>query len=63
MVKRFLSANASEILAMNKEELKQSIKASAGRTICSEIIGNMQQSLATSPMRRWPCPMALICCC
>ncbi len=42
MVKRFLSANASEILAMNKEELKQSIKASAGRTICSEIIGNMQ---------------------
>lgn len=42
MVKRFLSANASEILSMNKEELKQSIKASAGRIICSEVIGNMQ---------------------
>ncbi|MGX6978213.1 DUF7916 family protein [Vagococcus elongatus] len=42
MVKRFLSADASEILEMNKEELKQSIKASAGRIICSEVIGNMQ---------------------
>lgn len=42
MVKRFLSANASEILAMDGQALKDSIKASAGRTICSEVIGNMQ---------------------
>ncbi|MBO0476004.1 haloacid dehalogenase-like hydrolase [Vagococcus sp. DIV0080] len=42
MVKRFLSANASDILSMNAQELKQSIKASEGRIICSEVIGNMQ---------------------
>lgn len=36
MGKRFISANASEILAMNGSELKQSIKASEGRVICSE---------------------------
>lgn len=36
MGKRFISANASEILAMNGAELKQSIKASEGRVICSE---------------------------
>lgn len=36
MVKRFLSANASEILAMTPAELKQSIKASEGRIVLSE---------------------------
>ncbi|PQD94319.1 PEP phosphonomutase [Pradoshia eiseniae] len=38
MKKRLISANASEILAMNAEELKQSIKASEGRVILSENI-------------------------
>ncbi|MEG0359699.1 MAG: haloacid dehalogenase-like hydrolase [Anaerorhabdus sp.] len=33
---RLISAKASEILSMNKEELKNSIKASEGRVICSE---------------------------
>ncbi|MGM0124589.1 hypothetical protein IGI37_001967 [Enterococcus sp. AZ194] len=42
MVKRLISANATEIAQMSGEELKQSIKASAGRVICAEIIGNMQ---------------------
>ncbi|WP_283590842.1 DUF7916 family protein [Clostridium chauvoei] len=32
MGKRLISANASEILEMNAAELKQSIKASEGRT-------------------------------
>lgn len=36
MVTRLISANASEILAMNGAELKQSIKASEGRTVVSE---------------------------
>lgn len=36
MVKRLISANASEVLAMNGSALKQSIKASEGRTILSE---------------------------
>lgn len=36
MVKRLISANSSEILAMNGVELKQSIKASEGRTVLSE---------------------------
>ena len=36
MVKRLISANASEILAMSAQELKQSIKASEGRVILSE---------------------------
>ena len=36
MGKRFISANASEILQMTAEELKQSIKASEGRVIVSE---------------------------
>ncbi|KXT83375.1 DUF7916 family protein [Streptococcus panodentis] len=36
MVKRFISSNASEILAMTAAELKQSIKASEGRIILSE---------------------------
>ena len=38
MVKRLLSNNASELLAMTGEELKQSIKASAGRVVLSENI-------------------------
>lgn len=33
MVKRFISAQASEIMAMTGAELKQSIKASEGRVI------------------------------
>ena len=51
MGKRLISANASEILAMNAEELKQSIKASEGRVILSEnvviretIIGDITNS-------------------
>ncbi|MGM9903882.1 hypothetical protein A5844_001872 [Enterococcus sp. 10A9_DIV0425] len=36
MVKRFISAQVSEILSMTGSELKQSIKASEGRIICSE---------------------------
>lgn len=36
MVKRLLSCQASEILAMNGAELKQAIMASEGRTICTE---------------------------
>lgn len=36
MVTRLISANYSEILKMNGSELKQSIKASEGRTILSE---------------------------
>jgi len=36
MVKRLLSANSSEVLAMNGAELKQSIKASEGRVVLSE---------------------------
>lgn len=35
-MKRLISANASEILAMNAGELKQSIKASEGRVVLSE---------------------------
>ena len=36
MGKRLISANASDILQMTAAELKQSIKASEGRTILSE---------------------------
>ncbi|PQC32137.1 PEP phosphonomutase [Enterococcus mundtii] len=36
MVKRFISAQTSEIMTMTGAELKQSIKASEGRVICSE---------------------------
>ncbi|MGX7031052.1 DUF7916 family protein [Vagococcus zengguangii] len=41
MVTRYISANASEINKMTADELRESIKASAGRVICSEIIGGM----------------------
>lgn len=36
MVKRLISASYSEVAKMTAEELKQSIKASEGRTILSE---------------------------
>lgn len=36
MVTRLISANSSELLKMNGDELKQSIKASEGRTFLSE---------------------------
>ena len=36
MVKRLISANTSEVLAMDGQELKQSIKASEGRVVLSE---------------------------
>lgn len=36
MTKRFISANASEIINMSASELKQSIKASEGRIVMSE---------------------------
>lgn len=36
MVKRLISANASDILSLSKEELILSIKASEGRVMCSE---------------------------
>ncbi|WP_444533316.1 DUF7916 family protein, partial [Streptococcus pneumoniae] len=35
-MKRLISANPSEILQMNAEELKQSILASEGRVVLSE---------------------------
>ena len=42
MGKRLISANASEILGMNAEELKQSIKASEGRVILSENVATRE---------------------
>lgn len=36
MIKRLISANSSEILKMDAQELKQSIKASEGRVVLSE---------------------------
>lgn len=36
MTTRLISATTSEIIKMNRDELKQSIKASEGRIICSE---------------------------
>ena len=44
MVKRLISANTSEILAMNGSELKQSIKASEGRVVLSENVVLRQTS-------------------
>lgn len=35
-MKRLISSNASELMSYNAQELKQSIKASEGRTICAE---------------------------
>ena len=45
MVKRFLSANTSEILAMSSAELKQSIRASEGRIIVSENVAPRESFL------------------
>ena len=42
MGKRLISANASEILKMTAAELKQSIKASEGRTILSENVATRE---------------------
>lgn len=42
MGKRLISANASEILQMTAAELKQSIKASEGRTIMSENVATRE---------------------
>ncbi|BDR59652.1 haloacid dehalogenase-like hydrolase [Xylocopilactobacillus apicola] len=52
MVKRLISANTSEVLAMNGSELKQSIKASEGRTVVSEnvVIHESIDGLTTSEM-------------
>ena len=36
MITSLISANSSELLKMNGDELKQSIKASEGRTVLSE---------------------------
>lgn len=41
-MKRLISANASEILAMNAKELKQSIKASEGRVVLAEIVARRE---------------------
>lgn len=46
MVKRFLNANASEILKMSASELKQSIKASEGRIILSENVAPREPYIA-----------------
>lgn len=46
MVKRFLSSDASEILAMSAAELKQSIKASEGRIILSENVAPREPYIA-----------------
>lgn len=42
MVKRFISMNASEILALSAEELKQSLRASEGRVILSENVATRE---------------------
>lgn len=46
MVKRFLSCDASEILAMTAAELKQSLKASEGRIILSETVAPREPYIA-----------------
>ena len=45
MVKRLLSCTASEVKKMTPMELKQAIKASEGRIICSENVA-ISQSVA-----------------
>lgn len=51
-MKRLISANASEILSMNAQELKQSIKASEGRVILSENVAPREVLLGISQMQR-----------
>lgn len=46
MVKRFLSSDASEILGLSAQELKQSIKASEGRIILSENVAPREPYIA-----------------
>lgn len=41
-MKRLISANSSEVLAMNANELKQSIKASEGRVVVSEVVAGRE---------------------
>ena len=53
-MKRLISANASEILRMNAQELKQSIKASEGRVILSENVAQEKVLLEISLMQRLP---------
>lgn len=53
-MKRLISANASEILRMNAQELKQSIKASEGRVILSENVAPREVLLEISLMQRLP---------
>lgn len=53
-MKRLISANASEILSMNAQELKQSIKASEGRVILSENVAPEKALLGISQMQRLP---------
>lgn len=42
MAKRLVSANASDIIKMNAEELKNSIKASEGRVVLTEIVATRE---------------------
>lgn len=42
MAKRLISANASDIIKMNAEELKTSIKASEGRVVLTEIVATRE---------------------
>ena len=53
MVKRLISANTSEILAMSAAELKQSIKASEGRVILSENVGFKESYIGDITNQRW----------
>ena len=41
-MKRLLDCTASDFESMNGQELKQSIRASEGRTIVSEVIGSFR---------------------
>lgn len=52
MVKRLISANSSDMLKMNGEELKQSIKASEGRVVLSEnvVVHEPLDGITTSEM-------------
>lgn len=52
MVKRLLSADSSEVLAMSGPELKQSIKASEGRVIVSEnvVVHEAYEGLTTAEL-------------
>lgn len=46
MVKRLISANNSEVLQMNKDQLIKSIQASEGRVIMSENIASGPANIA-----------------